>query len=220
MSKSLGNAVSPLAMKERYGFDTFRYYVLREMSYGLDANFAEAALVTRANADLSNALGNLVSRTLQMTARFAEGRIPEPEAEGPEEAAVREALARAAEEVDAALRRVEPHRALEALFRAVGEANRYLDAKAPWKAAKDPARTGEVRTVLFTTCQALRGVALLLAPFLPEAAAEILRRLGAGDALATARLPEAAADFGALAPGTATTRGEPLFPRHEAPETA
>lgn len=219
ISKSLGNAVSPLDMKARYGFEPFRFYLLREMSYGLDAGFAEDALVTRANADLANALGNLVSRTLQMTARFADGAVPEPDAPGDEEAAVREALARAAEEVDAAVRRVEPHRALEAIFRAVDHANRYLDGRAPWKAAKDPARAGEVRTTLHTTCQALHGIALLLAPFLPEAAAEILRRLGAPDALDGARLPASASELGALPPGTPTAKGAALFPRLEVPET-
>jgi methionyl-tRNA synthetase len=220
ISKSLGNVISPLVMKERYGFEPFRFYLLREMSYGLDAGFGEDAMVTRANADLSNALGNLVSRTLNMTARFADGAVPEPEATGDEEEAVREALARAAEEVDAAVRRVEPHRALEALFRAVAEANRYLDARAPWKAAKQPGQEGLVRTTLFTTCQALHGIALLLGPFLPEAAAEILRRLGAPEAARGARLPGAASDWGALAPGTPTSKGDPLFPRLEAPETA
>ncbi|MDX1650630.1 MAG: class I tRNA ligase family protein, partial [Myxococcota bacterium] len=219
ISKSLGNVISPLAMKERYGFEPFRFYLLREMSYGLDAGFGESAMVTRANADLSNALGNLVSRTLNMTGRFAGGAVPEPDVSGPDEARVREALARAGEEVDAAVRRVEPHRALEALFRAVAEANRYLDGKAPWQATKDPEREGEVRTTLFTTCQALHGIARLLAPFLPEAAAEILRRLGAPEG-GVGTLPEAAADFEALAPGTATAKGPPLFPRLEAPETA
>lgn len=220
ISKTLGNAISPRDMQARYGFEPFRFYLLREMSYGLDASFDEQAMVTRANADLSNALGNLVSRTLQMTRRFASGRVPEPGKEGPEESRVREALARAAGEVDAAVRRVEPHRALEAIFRAVAETNRYLDQRAPWKAAKDPARQAELGTTLFTACQALHGTALLLAPFLPEAAAEILRRLGAAAPEQAAPLPEAASDFGALAPGTPTAAGAALFPRLEGPESA
>jgi methionyl-tRNA synthetase len=215
VSKSLGNMISPLAMRENYGFEAFRYFLLRDMSYGLDANFSEDLLVTRINADLANNLGNLVSRALNMTARFCDGRVPEPDAMGELEAEVAEAVSRAADAADAAVRALEPHRALEAIFRAVDAANRYLDARAPWKAAKDPEREGEVRTTLFTVCQALRSVALLLAAFLPATAAAILERLGIPDALERARLPDAARAFDQLAPGTPTTKGAALFPRIE-----
>ena len=133
VSKSLGNMISPLIMRERYGFDAFRFFLLRDMSFGLDASFSEEAMVTRINADLANNLGNLVSRTLNMTARFADGQVPEPP---PPEDAEREVLAtldEAARAVDRAVRDVALHRALEAIFRAVDDANRYLDARAPWK---------------------------------------------------------------------------------------
>jgi methionyl-tRNA synthetase len=217
VSKSLGNMISPLAMRELYGFEAFRYFLLREMSFGLDASFSEELLVARVNADLANNLGNLASRTLRMTERYAEGRVPEPAAHGEGERAVALALASAADAVDAAVRRLEVHRALEAIFRAVDAANRYLDATAPWHAAKDPARSGEVRTSLHTACQALHAAALLLAPFLPESAATLLERLGVPRALDEARLPESAKAFGALAPGTPTQAGAALFPRLEPP---
>ena len=150
-----------------------------------------------------------------MTARFADGSVPEPEETGELEAKVANAVALAANAVDAAVRQLETHRALEAILRAADAANRYLDARAPWKAAKDPARAAELRTTLYTVCQALRGVALLLAPFLPNSAGEILARLGLPDALATARLPEDARAWDALPPGTATRKGAALFPRVE-----
>ncbi len=217
VSKSLGNMISPGAMREKYGFEAFRYFLLRDMSYGLDAGFTEELLVTRVNADLANNLGNLASRTLNMTARYCDGRVPEPGETGDLEREVADATARAADEVDAAVRALEAHRALESIFRAVDAANRYLDARAPWKAAKDPEREAEVRTTLYTVCQSLRGIALLLAPFLPEAAATLLERLGIPDALATARLPEDAKRWDALAAGTATTKGAALFPRIESP---
>lgn len=220
VSKSLGNMISPLAMREKYGFEAFRYFLLRDMSYGLDANFTEELLVTRVNADLANNLGNLVSRTLNMTARYAEGRVPEPEEPGDPERQVAAAVREAADAVDTAVRGLEAHRALDAVFRAVDAANRYLDARAPWKAAKDPERAGEVGTTLYTVCQALRGVALLLAPFLPGTAATILERLGIPDALAGARLPDDARAWDRLAPGTATTKGAALFPRIEPPGDA
>jgi len=215
ISKSLGNMVSPLAMRDRYGFDAFRYFLLREMSFGLDSSFSEEALVGRINADLANNLGNLVSRTLNMTDRFAEGRVPEPGEPDDLDRDLQACAARAASEVDGHVRRIELHRALEAIFGVVDETNRYLDTRAPWKAAKDPARESEVRTTLHGCCQALRSIAVLLSPFLPETASTMLERLGDPDALVTARLPEAAGDWNALAPGTATQKGAPLFPRIE-----
>lgn len=214
VSKTLGNMISPLIMRDRYGFDAFRYFLLREMAFGLDASFSEEALVARINADLANNLGNLVSRTLNMTARFANGKVPEP---GPLEEPEREveaAAAAAVAEVDEHVRNLELHRALESVLRVVDSANRYLELREPWKAAKDPSRAGQVDTTLYTCCEALRIVALLLAPFMPEKAPEILERLGLEGLLAHAQLPRDAA-WGGIPAGNPTTKGPPLFPRIE-----
>jgi methionyl-tRNA synthetase len=215
VSKTLGNMVSPLVMRDRYGFDTFRYFLLREMPFGLDANFSEEALVARVNADLANNLGNLVSRTLNMTARFAGAAVPEPAPGGDLERGIACAAPETAARVDACLRACEPHRALEAIVAFLDQVNRYLETRAPWKAAKDPALEASVPTTLYTSCEALRVIALLLAPFLPDTAPRILERLGIPDALAGARLPRDAARWGLLRPGTPTTTGAPLFPRVE-----
>jgi len=214
VSKSLGNMVSPLAMRDRYGFDAFRYFLLREMVFGLDASFSEEALIARINADLANNLGNLVSRTLNMCARFAGGQVPEPGEPEEAERGVSAAAARAAETVDACLRRNDFHRALEAIFQLVDTVNRYLEERAPWKAGKDPSAAKQVASTLYTSCESLRVIALLLAPFLPETAPELLARLGLEGALAGARFPEALR-WGGLQPGTPTRQGKPLFPRIE-----
>jgi methionyl-tRNA synthetase len=210
--------VSPIAMDEKYGFEAFRYYLLRGMSFGLDANFTEPDLVARINADLANNLGNLVSRTLNMTARFADGRVPAAAKTGPDplEAQVRDACSEAVAAVDRHVDAMEVHRALEAIFRAVDATNQYLERREPWKAAKDPARSATVPITLYTCCEALRIIALLLAPFLPRTAQEILSRLGVPDSLAGARLPAAAA-WGGIAEGARTTKGDSLFPRVELP---
>ena len=218
VSKSLGNMISPLLMRDRYGFDSFRYFLLREMTFGLDSNFTEKALVHRINADLANDLGNLVSRTLNMIAKFSAGRVPEPGASGEPEAALERSARETADAVDGFVRRVELRQALESIFGVVGETNRYLDARAPWKAVREADREQEVRTTLYTCCQALRSVALLLAPFTPEAARTILERLGLPDALERARLPEDARRWDSPPPGTPTAKGPPLFPRVEAPD--
>jgi len=214
VSKTLGNMISPLIMRDKYGFESFRYYLLREMAFGLDANFSEGHMITRVNADLANNLGNLVSRTLNMTGRFADGRVPAPGDGGELEAGLRRVAEEAYESLDQHMRRCEPNRAIEAAFRVVDEANRYLERREPWKAAKDPALAEQVRTTLATCCEALRVSAILLSPFLPEATREILSRLGLADALATARLPEAAA-WGETLVGLETTVGPALFPRIE-----
>jgi methionyl-tRNA synthetase len=222
VSKSLGNKISPLALRDRYGFEASRYVLLRDMVFGLDANFSEEGVVARINADLANNLGNLVSRTLNMTARYAGGAVPEPQPPDDLDRQVADAAPRAAGRVDDHMRRCEPHRALEAIFEFLDVVNRYLENRAPWKLAKsdDDASKRLVATTLYTSCEALRVAALLLAPFLPDTAAQILARLGIPGALEHARLPNDAARWGVLAPGTATTKGPALFPRLDPPGDA
>jgi methionyl-tRNA synthetase len=210
--------ISPLIMRDKYGFESFRYFLLRDMVFGLDANFSEDALVSRLNADLANNLGNLVSRTLNMTARFAQGRVPAPERIEDEERVVEAAAAEALRAVDEHMPKLQIHRALEAIFHLVDETNRYLELREPWKAAKDPALKDRVATTLYTCCEALRIAALLLAPFLPQKAGEILDRLGLDDALEHARLPADGA-WGGISVGSETRKGEPLFPRIDPEES-
>lgn len=202
VSKSLGNMVSPLAMRERYGFEPFRWFLLREMSFGLDAGFSEEALVERVNADLANNLGNLVSRTLNLVEKLCGGALPtagEPDAE--DRAVVADAdTARAC--VDAALEAVQPHLALAAIQEYSSAVNRYVDGRAPWKSAKDPATVRQAHTTLHFACVALGRLSALLGPFLPAAAAEIAARVGAG--------PD-----GTVSAGAPVRKGAPLFPRVE-----
>jgi methionyl-tRNA synthetase len=202
VSKSLGNMVSPLAMRERYGFEPFRYFLLREMSFGLDASFSEEALAERVNADLANNLGNLVSRTLNLVEKLCGGAVPAAEAPDADDRAVLEAADAARARVDEALDAVQPHLALAAIVELSSAVNRYVDGRAPWKTAKQPETAAQARTTLHFACLALARLAALLAPFLPAAAAEIAARVGAG------------AD-GAVAPGAKVSKGAPLFPRVE-----
>lgn len=205
VSKSLGNMVSPLAMRDRYGFEAFRYFLLREMSFGLDAGFSEEALVERVNADLANNLGNLVSRTLNLVEKLCDGAVPEPDGPGPDDHAVLAEAAGARARVDEALAAVQPHLALAAVVELASAVNRYVDGRAPWKAARQPDGAAHARTTLHFACLALGRLADLLAPFLPSASSEIATRL-------------ALAPDGALVPGARVRKGAPLFPRLERPE--
>jgi methionyl-tRNA synthetase len=195
VSKSLGNMISPLAMRDRYGFEAFRYFLLREMSFGLDANFSEEALVERVNADLANNLGNLVSRTLNLVEKLCGGVVPEPGERGAAEREVLAAGERARRDVAAAMQELRFHEALGAVIRFSSEVNRYVDAEAPWKAAKQPDGGPRVARSLATACSAIGALASLLGPFLPVAAQRIAERVGP--------------------PGSRVQKGEPLFPRLE-----
>jgi methionyl-tRNA synthetase len=221
ISKSLGNMISPLAMRDRYGFEPFRHFLLREMSFGLDSSFSEEALVERANADLANNLGNLVSRTLNLVSRFCSGRVPEPGSLLPfAELAVRLGVVADPTQVpiarvEQAMESLQPHLAVAAIFEYASEVNRFLDAAAPWKLFKDPAHKQDADAALYHACQALRAIAALLAPFLPQASERIAAQLGVPDLAAAVRLPDDARAWDRLAPGTAVAKGSPLFPRLE-----
>jgi methionyl-tRNA synthetase len=211
MSKSIGNVVEALALADKYGHDAFRYFVMREMTFGLDANFSEEAFIARLNADLANDLGNLVSRVTTLVVNFAGGVVPAPRAEGSQEAEVKAALEKARAEVDAAMEEFAFQRALIAIWEFIGGLNRYVDATAPWALAKDAAKRERLDTVLYTLAEALRCLGILLAAFLPHTAERIREILDlGGGAMGLADL-----GWGRLKPGTKIEKAPALFPRIE-----
>jgi methionyl-tRNA synthetase len=211
MSKSLGNVVEALGLAETYGRDAFRYFVLREMPFGLDASFSEEALVERLNADLANDLGNLVARATTLLAGF-DGELPPAAPADPAARALGEGWATACQAVETALAEFAFHRALAALWEWIGAVNRYVDARAPWALAKDPARRAELAAVLATLAEALRCLGIALDPFLPDAAARL--RAALGDA-APPRLAAAIFGAGPAAARRPVAKLSGLFPRIE-----
>jgi methionyl-tRNA synthetase len=213
MSKSVGNVVEAFQLTDKYGHDAFRYFLLREMTFGLDANFTEEALVGRLNADLANDLGNLASRVTTLIVNAAGGAVPAPGPSAAEEAAVQEALDRALREANAAMEDFAFQRALGAIWEFIGVVNRYVDNQAPWALAKDPAKRERLATVLYTLAESLRCLGIVLDPFLPEAAAKLRASVGAGTPAF------AGLTWGQLAPGTRVEKLPGLFPRIEARPT-
>lgn len=216
VGKSLGNMVSPLVMRDRYGFEAFRYFLLREMSFGLDASFTEEALVERVNADLANNVGNLLSRTLNLVDKLCDGRVPDPDGVDPGFVELVSRPEPALRRVERALDALQPHQALVAIVEHASQVNRYLDVRAPWKLAKQPGQRRAAAGVLYHACDAIRALAILLAPFLPETARGIVTQLGVPDLLDRVA-PRDAESWGLLPPGTPIVRGMVLFPRLEKP---
>lgn len=208
MSKSLGNAVEPVRLIERYGVDAIRYFLLREVPFGADGSYTEEALVLRINVDLANDLGNLLSRTTAMISRFADGRIP-PYHPETDDGVIRRQIDAVAGEVAVAMETLQISDALTAIQRMVRTANKYIEDTKPWSLARSPEDRALLDNVLYTVAESLRVLSVLLTPFLLETPGVIRRQLGIREPVKS----YAEARFGGLAPGGAIDRGEPLFPR-------
>ncbi len=203
ISKSVGNIVRPDELMEKFGTDSLRYFLLREMTFGQDASFSDEAFIDRYNHDLANDLGNTASRLITLSRRAFDGRAPE---RGDD--ALREAAEAAVAEYRQAMEAFAFHRALESLWKLLAQANHYLVAHEPWKKLKDPAASGEVSQVLWNAMEVTRIVAAALVPILPNKAPEVLAALGA-------EIPAglAALEWGGLASAAELPEVTPIFPR-------
>jgi methionyl-tRNA synthetase len=218
MSKSVGNVVDPFALADAYGVDQLRYFLLREVPFGQDGSYSHEAIVARINADLANDLGNLAQRSLSIIAK-AGGALPTPGAFSENDKTILAAADALIGKAREAMKTQQLHHVLNAAWAVVADANRYFAGEAPWALAKtDPGRQG---TVLYTTAEVIRQVAIVAQPFIPDAASRFL------DLLA---VPANQRDFSALGgalsgesrrlpPGVALPPPAPVFPRYVEPET-
>lgn len=211
MSKSSGNVVNPLALSEKYGVDAFRYFLMAEMPLGQDASFSEEAFTRRYNTDLANDLGNMLSRVLKLVNAYCDGRIPEPGPAGNEEEALRQACLKAAQEMLVSVTEMRLDKGLAGLSGVVRETNRYLEVRQPWTLAKT-GQTELFNTSMYYAAEALRIVSGMLHPVMPGKMSALRQALGVG---ADAPAYDTLAVWGQLAPGTAVTKPESLFPRIE-----
>ena len=216
MSKSLGNVIEPLAMKDAYGLDAFRYFLLREMSFGQDSSFSEKALVGRLNADLANDLGNLFNRTLSMTHKYFGGAIPRPDVEDVVDAEIKKLGQSAMQSFQDFFSDLKFSRALEGLWELVRGLNKYIDETAPWALFKEK-NTGRLSTVIYVLLENMRKIAVHLWPVMPEASEKMLEQLGITFAPEKINLPKEMDVWGLLESDTVVAETSNLFPRVDLP---
>jgi methionyl-tRNA synthetase len=203
MSKSLGNVLDPFEVMDEFGTDALRFYLMRDVAFGSDGAVGMDAVRARYDSELANEYGNLASRTIAMIRRYRGGIVPEVDTD-PELASEFEGLA---DRVAYLLDRAEATQALELIWVRVRRLNRYVEERAPWQLAKDPASAEALDQALASLAEGLRVICVLLAPYMPESTGKLLDALGAPEL----SLPGAA--FAARVGGRSVAELPQLFPK-------
>ncbi|MFF5086655.1 methionine--tRNA ligase [Streptomyces niveus] len=220
MSKSNLTGIKPQDLTSHFGVDAYRWYFLRAIAFGQDGSFSWEDFSARYTSELANDYGNLASRVAAMVGKYFGGTLPEGTSGGAAEQAVRDGLAKAVTEADRKIgEELDFQGGILAIFDFVKQVNGYITEQEPWKVAKDTSPEGQaaLATILYTASEALRGVAVLLNPVMPETSQKLWDSLGADaalGALADQRVADAGT-WGRLPAGTTVTKGAVLFPRLE-----
>lgn len=211
MSKSKGNGVKPEDLVKIFGVDAYRYYFLSDVQFGHDGSISLERMVQVYNADLANTWGNLCSRVFNMTKKYFGAAVPAAPA-GADDNPLREIADELYQTYDACMAEVDFTGAAAAVQKLASRVNLYVEDSAPWNLAKSEETADELAAVIYNALEAIRIIALYMAPFMPNTSAEVFKRLGLGD-IAEMTDIEAATKWGQLEAGSSVTVGDPLYPR-------
>jgi len=213
ISKSTGNIVNPVELVDEFGVDAIRYNLLRNLSFASDRDFTREGLIRRYNDELYKDLGNLLNRVVTMVNRYRGGTIPNPGPISELEKDLQRVAAESRQHAEVELRAWEIGNALQSVWNFVRRTNQYLEQSKPWMVAHEPEKEAQLNTVLYAAAEAMRLLAIYLAPFIPNASDRIMSQLGLNPVSASAWVREAT--WGSV-PLTAVVPGPLLFPRIEA----
>ncbi|MDR1774439.1 MAG: methionine--tRNA ligase [Clostridioides sp.] len=212
MSKSKGNVVYPEPLIDKYGVDAFKYFLLREFSFGQDASYTNRKFISRINSDLANDLGNLVSRTVAMVEKYCDATIPEAKVATDFDKQLIEQAKESREIFETEMDKLQYHEAIEGIWKLVRRTNKYIDETEPWVLAKDESKKEVLDTVLYNLCESIRIIASLISPIMEITSNKIFDTLGIEKNSELTNW-EGTATFGLLKAGIKVKKSEVLFPR-------
>ncbi len=215
MSKSIGNVTDPIEVTDNYGVDAFRYFLMREMVFGLDANFTEDSIVSRINSDLANDLGNVFSRVLSMSHRYCKGQVKacDKDIENADNLSLAPDAAVAIADFEKAMSVCNFHKGVAAVWKFINILNKYIDTQAPWTLAKDENSIQKLECVLYNLMEGLRVVSCLIYPIMPQTSLTMQKTLGIAKKDNGFFTLNEAATWAQIKPGSIIAKPPMLFPR-------